>query len=525
MAEDGKIIYKVVVDDSGTASEAERAGQSAGGAFEKGVKPGGGAFKEIMTGAARQIGASFVNMAADAGRAVMDTVKSAVDSVASLEQNIGGVETLFKDSADTVIANAKQAYETAGLSANEYMQTVTSFSASLLQSLGGDTEKAAQYADMAIRDMSDNANKMGTDMQNIQNAYQGFAKQNYTMLDNLKLGYGGTKTEMERLVADAEKLSDTFTAQRDETGKLALSYSDVVDAIHIVQENMGITGTTAKEASETIEGSMKAAKAAYDNFLNGSGSAEEFADAIITAATNIGTNVAEIAGRLVTEIPVLFRTLVDKVPEIYSSIMDAIAQQSPDFAAKIDAFMQPLGEVLKALIDLGQTVWPIVEPVIDAALWGLQQIAEILQEVVGWAQTAVDWLTSVGDWLDAHSGEVTGYEDYGFGANDYGYGNNASGTDFWRGGKTWVGEGGPELVDLPRGSRIYSNQQSRRLAAQMAGALNFDAAGFASSVSYDMSSSRVFGGGTTWNINVQNINDLNELVNWYYSREVTGRMA
>jgi hypothetical protein len=187
--------------------------------------------------------------------------------------------------------------------------------------------------------------------------------------------------------------------------------------------------------------------------------------------------------------------------------------------------MQPMGEVLKALIDLGQTVWPIVEPVIDAALWGLQQIAEILQEVVGWAQTAVDWLTSVGDWLDAHSGEVTGYEDYGFGANDYGYGNNASGTDFWRGGKTWVGEGGPELVDLPRGSRIYSNQQSRQLAAQMAGALNFGAAGFASSVSYDMSSSRVFGGGTTWNINVQNINDLNELVNWYYSREVTGRMA
>jgi hypothetical protein len=171
VAEDGKIIYKVVVDDSGTASEAEKAGQSAGGAFEKGVKPGGGAFKEVMIGAARQIGAAFVNMAADAGRAVVDTMKQAVDSVASLEQNIGGVETLFGDSAETVIANAKQAYETAGLSANEYMETVTSFSASLLQSLGGDTEKAAQYADMAIRDMSDNANKMGTDMQSIQNAY------------------------------------------------------------------------------------------------------------------------------------------------------------------------------------------------------------------------------------------------------------------------------------------------------------------------------------------------------------------
>lgn len=181
MAEDGKIIYKVVIDNNGAASEAEKAGQSAGGAFEKGVKPGGGAFKEVMVGAARQIGAAFVNMAADAGRAVVDTAKQAVDSVASLEQNVGGVETLFKDSADTVIANAQRAYETAGMSANQYMETVTSFSASLLQSLGGDTEKAAQYADMAIIDMSDNANKMGTSMESIQNAYQGFAKQNYTI--------------------------------------------------------------------------------------------------------------------------------------------------------------------------------------------------------------------------------------------------------------------------------------------------------------------------------------------------------
>jgi hypothetical protein len=170
VAEDGKIIYKVVVDDSGTASEAERAGQSAGGAFEKGAKPGGGAFKEVMVGAARQIGAAFVNMAADAGRAVMDTVKSAVDSVASLEQNIGGVETLFKSNSDTVVQYAQNAYKTAGMSANEYMSTVTGFSASLLQSLGGDTEKAAEYADMAVTDMADNANKMGTDMSLIQNA-------------------------------------------------------------------------------------------------------------------------------------------------------------------------------------------------------------------------------------------------------------------------------------------------------------------------------------------------------------------
>ena len=139
--------------------------------------------------------------------AITGVVAAGVKSYADLEQNVGGIETLFKDSADTVIANAKKAYETAGMSANGYMQTVTSFSASLLQSLGGDTKKAAEVADMAIVDMADNANKMGTSMELIQNAYQGFAKQNYTMLDNLKLGYGGTKEEMERLLADAEKIS------------------------------------------------------------------------------------------------------------------------------------------------------------------------------------------------------------------------------------------------------------------------------------------------------------------------------
>lgn len=524
MAEDGKIIYKVVVDDSGTASEAEKAGQSAGGAFEKGAKPGGGAFKEVMIGAARQIGAAFVNMASNAASAVVDTMKEAVDSVASLEQNVGGVEALFKDSADSVIANAKQAYETAGMSANEYMQTVTGFSGALIKSLGGDTAAAAELANKAVADMADQASIYGKTVEDVSQTYLSLARGNTQTLDNLFGGmFAGTKSGLEEMLRYAEN----YRAGLGETVSYSSqSYADIVSAIHDVSEALEISGNASNEASKTIEGSMNAAKAAFDNFLNGSGGAEELADAIITAATNIGTNVAEIAGRLVTEIPELFRTLVGKVPEIYSSIMEAIAQQSPDFAAKIDAFMRPMGEVLQALIDLGQTVWPIVEPVIDAALWGLQQIAEILQEVVGWAQTAVDWLTSVGDWLDAHSGEVTGYEDYGFGANDYGYGNNASGTDYWRGGLTWLGEGGPELVDLPRGSRIYSNQQSRQLAAQMAGALNFGAASYASTVSYDMSSSRVFGGaGATYNISVQNIGDLQELLNWYNSLEVTERMA
>ena len=163
---------------------------------------------------------------------------ASVNSYADLEQNIGGIETLFKGSADKVIKNAENAYKTAGMSANQYMQTVTSFSASLLQSLGGDTEKAADTADMALTDMSDNANKMGTSMELIQNAYQGFAKQNYTMLDNLKLGYGGTQEEMKRLLVDAEKL----TGIKYDISNL----NDVFQAIHVIQGELGITGTTAK---------------------------------------------------------------------------------------------------------------------------------------------------------------------------------------------------------------------------------------------------------------------------------------
>lgn len=187
--------------------------------------------------------------------------KQSLDSVSKLEQNVGGVETLFKKSSKTVIDNANKAYKTAGMSANEYMQNVTSFSASLLQSCAKDTSKAAKVADMAMIDMSDNANKMGTNMVDIQNAYQGFAKQNYTMLDNLKLGYGGTKSEMERLLADASKLSGV----KYDISNLA----DVYNAIHVIQKELGITGTTSKEAATTIEGSMNSAKAAYDNFLNG----------------------------------------------------------------------------------------------------------------------------------------------------------------------------------------------------------------------------------------------------------------
>lgn len=242
--------------------------------------------------------------------------KTALSSVGALEQNVGGVETLFGDTADAVIAAADRAYQTAGMSANDYMSTVTSFSASLLQSLSGNTEEAAKVADMAIIDMADNANKMGTSMDMIQNAYQGFAKQNYTMLDNLKLGYGGTKTEMERLLADAQKL----TGVKYDINNL----NDVYQAIHVIQEEMGITGTTAKEASETLEGSMASAKAAWDNFMNGSSDADQLADAFATAADNIVKNLAEIVPRFAETLPALTGAVVSQIPGLAAAIVPAV---------------------------------------------------------------------------------------------------------------------------------------------------------------------------------------------------------
>ena len=295
MSYDGYLKFNTKIDSSGFSSGIHKIGSIA----KSGLA--------VISGLTAGIIASFAA-----------TSKASLDSVASLEQNLGGIETLFKDSADIVIENAKRAYKTAGMSANEYMQNVTSFSASLLQSLSGNTKAAAEVADMAMTDMSDNANKMGTSMELIQNAYQGFAKQNYTMLDNLKLGYGGTKTEMERLLADAQKL----TGVKYDINNL----SDIYNAIHAIQNSLGITGTTAKEAASTIEGSMNSAKAAWDNFLNGTISAEDFADTISIAAENITKNLGEIVPRLASTIPELGRNIYEMIVSSFDQNGSGIAQ-------------------------------------------------------------------------------------------------------------------------------------------------------------------------------------------------------
>ena len=281
---------------------------------------------DVIVGGLKKIGSATLEI----GKAFLDVGKQALDSYANYEQLVGGVETLFKDSANIVEDYANNAYKNAGLSANDYMETVTSFSASLLQSLNNDTAKSAEVTDMAITDMSDNANKMGTDMSMIQNAYQGFAKQNYTMLDNLKLGYGGTKSEMERLLADAEKISGI---------KYDISsFADITQAIHVMQEEMGITGTTAKEAGTTIEGSVNSMKSAWQNLLtdlaNGGKNMGSLIENLMTTIfgdgteTNLGVfgNVLPVIQNIVSSFADVIPNIVDKLMEHLPYLLDAASE-------------------------------------------------------------------------------------------------------------------------------------------------------------------------------------------------------
>lgn len=351
---------------------------------------------KVASVAQQALGVFTGQMMTRAVDALANLGKSALDSVGQLEQNVGGVETLFGDAADAVIASADRAYQTAGMSANDYMSTVTSFSASLLQSLGGNTEEAAKVADMAIIDMADNANKMGTSMDMIQNAYQGFAKQNYTMLDNLKLGYGGTKTEMERLLADAEKL----TGVKYDINNL----NDVYQAIHAVQEEMGITGTTAKEAASTLEGSMASAKAAWDNFMNGSGDADQLADAFATAADNIVNNLAEIIPRFAETLPALGGAIIAQIPGLVAAIVPAVlsAGQSVlkqlqdavldfDFAGTADKVVRMItgfieGDGLGSLLD---TLVTIFTGIVNGISSMLPSLLPALIELISYVVTSL----------------------------------------------------------------------------------------------------------------------------------------
>ena len=317
-----------------------------------------------------------------ASTAVIGLGKQAVDAYGNYEQLVGGVETLFKENASTVIKNASNAYKTAGMSANAYMETVTSFSASLLQSLGGDTVKASKMADMAITDMSDNANKMGTSMEMIQNAYQGFAKQNYTMLDNLKLGYGGTKSEMERLLADAQAISGI---------KYDISsYADVVDAIHVIQTEMGITGTTAKEASSTIQGSISAMGASWRNLITGLADPTQnldqlinnFVDSVITVGDNLIPRISMILESITKLISSLAPKLVAEIPNIVSQLLPSVIQGAVSI---INAIVQTLPQLIDTIVGM-----------LPQFIAGIQQIfTGIIEALPSLMQTLVSQLPTL----------------------------------------------------------------------------------------------------------------------------------
>lgn len=364
----------------------------------------GSALKSGLAVAAKAAAAAT---AAAAG-AVIALTKSAVENYGEYEQLVGGVETLFKDSAGTVEEYAKNAYQTAGLSANEYMETVTSFSASLLQSMGNDTAAAAEKADRAITDMSDNANKMGTDMQSIQNAYQGFAKQNYTMLDNLKLGYGGTKEEMQRLIDDANALN---AAQGNYTNYTIESYADIVDAIHTVQTEMGITGTTALEASTTIEGSIGAMKAAYANFVTGLG--------------NDNADISELSSQLIQSVGTVAENVLPVIETVLKNIAEAVQRDGPEMIQKFVSYaIEKLPEVislgLQMVISLvkgiAQNIPQLVTSVLNMMATIVKTIWESLPDIIEVGKNIVrglwEGIKAMASWIgDKVSGFVGGLVD------------------------------------------------------------------------------------------------------------------
>ena len=362
--------------------------------------------------------------------------KSALDGVGSLEQNIGGVNKLFEDSADIVIKNSKKAFNTAGMSANEYMENVTGFAASLVSGLGGDTKKAAEIADIAIRDMSDNANTFGSDIESIKNAYQGFAKQNYTMLDNLKLGFGGSADGMAKLI---NKYGE-FDGALEVTAKSVkdVPFDEMIKAIHNAQVEMNIAGTTSKEAADTIEGSMASAKAAWDNFLSGAGSVDDFVSALTGAVGQIGKNLVEIVPRLaeglsqlieqlgpyivpmvqellpaltdgalalinglLSNIPVLLPTLTELAIQIVSSIASTIAENGPEILEGLKGAFESIATSLttmfpglQPLVDSFKDIWESAGHLVDALIPLAERVFPILVSVAGSVFQAFEKLVS-----------------------------------------------------------------------------------------------------------------------------------
>ena len=370
-----------------------------------------------LGGTLKTVGVAMGAVVAAAAAAAVSLGKAVVEAYGEYEQLVGGVDTLFKESSGKLQEYASNAYKTAGMSANDYMSTVTSFSASLIQSLGGDTEAAVKYADMAITDMADNANKMGTDIGLIQNAYQGFAKQNYTMLDNLKLGYGGTKEEMERLLADATAISGI---EYDIS-----SYADVVDAIHVIQESMGIAGATAAEAEHTIEGSMNSMKAAIDNLVVGFGNAdaniEQLCGNVVDAFQDVLTNITPVIENIIAALPTalnaILATLVELLPTLLETVTSLFSQVLTTLLTLIP---QLIPAVIQAVMTIVDTVIANLPLLVDAAVQIVMSLVQgigtalptlipaAIQAIITIVQSLLDSLPLI---LDAALQLITGLAD------------------------------------------------------------------------------------------------------------------
>lgn len=420
----GKAYVQIVPSMQGLASELRRA---FGDSMLDGHKFGSSLGGKVVSGFGSTIKKGFA-LAAKAGIATISAasagigaiVKSSASAYADYEQNIGGVETLFKDNADTIVKYASEAYKTAGISANDYMQNVTSFSASLLQGLGGDTAQAAEIANEAMVDMSDNANKMGTDISSIQNAYQGFAKQNYTMLDNLKLGYGGTQAEMARLINDSGVLGDSIKV--DEKTVNSVSFDKMIEAIHKVQTDLDITGTTSKEAATTVSGSLGSVKAAWANLMAGMGDKnadlknliKEMVSTVKTFAKNImpvikqalsgvTTLISELAPDIAAELPQLVSDLLPQLIEAGTQIFQALVKGISDNIGTITqaaitaittiatALIQNTGPLVQSLATIITTIaqaLPTILPDLINAI--VEQIPTVIQAVIDCMPAIID---------------------------------------------------------------------------------------------------------------------------------------
>ena len=346
-----------------------------GGAESAGVAAGSGFGKQLTR--------TLVGLGI--GKAVLTGIKNTMSEGADLQQSLGGIETLFKKNADTVIKNAQNAYQTAGLSANDYMENVTSFSASLISSLGGDTAKAAGYADRALRDMSDNANKMGTDMATITGTYQSLARGNYAMLDNLKLGYGGTKAEMERLIADSSKMKDVQKELGVEVDKGDMSFANMVNAISVMQKHLDITGTTAEEAATTFSGSFASMRASAENLMGTIATGQDIGPSLDalgqTVSTFVTGNLLPMLGNIVSQIPTIMSTAISGLTKAFPGIEKAGTKLIEGLSKAISGpgGSKMIESGLKLVSDLAKSIGSNIGPLLAAAV---KLIATLNLEIV-----------------------------------------------------------------------------------------------------------------------------------------------